>query len=62
MPRMNVSLPTRNEHLHAEVIDGEVVGFQPISINHLNSDIDTCIKYLETIKEAMERSKEKDHQ
>ena len=43
---------------HAEVKDGEVVGWKPLTIKTLNENIDTCIDYLKEIKEAIDRSKE----
>lgn len=50
-------LCTKDE-LYAEVQDGEVTGWRPIVLNHLNADIDACISYLKGIKNVMERSKD----
>lgn len=45
-----------NEELTAEIEDGEVVGFRPISIVHLNRDALACVTYIMLIGNAMTKT------
>lgn len=58
MKRQNVRVMFHNRVFPAEIIDGEVIGWQPITIHELNDGIDQCIIYLENIKGAMAETKE----
>lgn len=45
------------EELGADIEDGEVIGWKPITMEMLNSDIETCITYLNDIRVAIKQSK-----
>jgi len=48
----------KEKRLSAEIDNGEVVGWKPITLDELNADIDQCIDYLEDIRSAIEKSRE----
>jgi len=55
MERLTVYL---TEEFHATIKDGEVIDWQPLTIKEVNGNIDGCINYLNSIKEAINNSKD----
>ncbi|MBA7615798.1 hypothetical protein ES703_23084 [subsurface metagenome] len=56
MIRQYVTVVLDGTEFSAEIKDGEVVGWQPLTLKELNSDIDSCISYLGDIKEAIRQT------
>ena len=54
--KQGVKVQIGNEELTAEIEDGEVTGFRPVNIVHLNRDILGCITYLVLIGNAMTKT------
>ncbi len=52
-----VRIDIGNEQLCSVVEDGEVTGFTPLSIRHLNQDILGCLTYITLIGNAMTKTK-----
>ncbi len=48
------------ESLHSVVEDGEVTGFSPLSVRHLNQDILGCVTYITLIGHAITKTKKKE--
>ncbi|GAH65918.1 unnamed protein product [marine sediment metagenome] len=46
-----------NEQLSAVVENGEVTGYHPINIRHLNKDILGCVTYIVLIGNAITKTK-----
>jgi len=57
MKRQSAYIIINGKHLSADIKDGEVMGWQPITIPELNKDVTKCISYLENIREAMAETK-----
>lgn len=51
-----VKIQVGDEELAAEIEDGEVTGFRPISIVHLNKDRLACITYIVLIGNAITKT------
>jgi len=54
-----VRIDIGKENLHGVVEDGEVTGFQPLSLRHLNQDILGCVAYITLIGNAITKTKGK---
>lgn len=54
--KQEVKVQIGNEELTAEIEDGEITGFRPVNIVHLNRDILGCITYLVLIGNAMTKT------
>lgn len=52
-----VKVEIGGEELTAEIENGEVVGFRPVNIVHLNKDILSCVTYITLIGNAMTKTK-----
>jgi len=52
-----VRIDIGNEQLHSVVEDGEVTGFQPLNIRHLNQDILGCVTYITLIGNSITKTK-----
>lgn len=52
-----VKVEIGGQELTAEVEDGEVTGFRPISIAHLNKDVLACVTYITLIGNAMTKTR-----
>lgn len=58
MKRQNVSMRKIGDtELSASVTDGEVIGWQPLTLHELNTDIAACVRYLLEIKGAIQDTK-----
>lgn len=53
-----VKVVVADEELTAEVRDGEVTGYRPVNIAHLNKDILGCVTFIVMIGNAITRTKE----
>lgn len=58
MKRSSVKEKIGEKEFSADIKDGEVVGWQPLTLDELNTNIPMCIAYLDLIRQAIERTKD----
>ncbi len=58
--RQVVKVQIGNEELFAVIEDGELTGFKPVTINHLNKDVLGCVTYIVLIGNAITQTGKKD--